>query len=68
MSLTSTEFLTIVDATQPNSVNIWYSDTDPLIVYGFTIPAVDQNGNDSTQLLLSAQQINMKSMGIITHL
>jgi len=63
MSLTSTEFLTIVDQTQPDSVNIWYSDTDPLTVFGFTIPVVDQNGNDSTQLLLSAQQINMTING-----
>ena len=63
MSLTSTEFLTIVDATQPASVNIWYSDTDPLYVFGLTIPAVDNNGNDSTQLLLSAQQINITLNG-----
>jgi len=63
MSLTSTEFLTIVDATQPDSVNIWYSDTDPLYVFGLTIPAIDQNGNDSTQLLLSAQQINITING-----
>jgi len=63
MSLTSIEFLTIVDQTQPDSVNIWYSDTDPLTVFGFTIPVVDQNGNDSTQLLLSAQQINMTING-----
>ena len=63
MSLTSTEFLTIVDATQPNSVNIWQNDTDPLYVFGLTIPAVDNNGNDSTQLLLSAQQINITLNG-----
>jgi hypothetical protein len=63
MSLTSTEFLTIVDATQPDSVNIWYSDTDPLYVFGLTIPAVDNNDHDSTQLLLSAQQINITING-----
>jgi len=63
MSITSTEFLTIVDATQPDSVNIWYSDTTPLTVFGLTIPAIDNNGNDATQLLLSAQQINVTING-----
>ena len=63
MNLTSAQFLQIVDATQPNSVNIWYSEDIPLTVYGLTIPAVDQNGNDSTQLLLSAQQINITLNG-----
>lgn len=63
MSLTSTQFLTIVDATNPNSVNIWYSEDIPLTIYGLTIPVVDNNGNDSTQLLLSAQQINITING-----
>ena len=63
MSLTSTEFLTIVDATQPNSVNIWYNDAVPLIVYGLTVPVLDQNGNNSTQLLLTTQQINITING-----
>jgi len=70
MSLTSTQFLTIVDATQPNSVNIWYSEAPPgtpqsfpLTVFGFTIPIIDNNGTNSTQLLLSAQQINMTLNG-----
>ena len=63
MSLTSTEFLAIVDATQPNSVNIWYNDVVPLTVYGLTVPVFDQNGNDSTQLLLTTQQINVTLNG-----
>ena len=63
MSLTSTEFLTIVDATQPNSVNIWYNDVVPLEVYGLTVPVFDQNGNDATQLLLTTQQINVTLNG-----
>lgn len=63
MSLTSTQFLAIVDATQPNSVNIWYSDVVPLTIYGLTVPVFDQNGNDATQLLLTAQQINITLNG-----
>ena len=60
MSLTSTEFLTIVDATQPNSVNIWYNDTDPLYVYGLTIPAVDNNGNDDQLIKDVEKEIRRK--------
>jgi hypothetical protein len=63
MPITSTQFLTIVDATQPNSVNIWYSDVEPLTVYGLTIPVFDNNGNDSTQLLSTTQQINITING-----
>ena len=63
MPLTSTQFLQIVDSTQPNSVNIWYNDEEPLTVYGLTIPVIDQNGNDSTQSLLTVQQINITING-----
>ena len=63
MPITSTQFLTIVDSTEPNSVNIWYNDVEPLEVYGLTIPVFDQNGNDSTQLLLTTQQINITING-----
>jgi hypothetical protein len=63
MPITSAQFLQIVDTTQPNSVNIWYSEEVPLTVYGLTIPAIDNNGNDSSQLLLSAQQINITING-----
>jgi hypothetical protein len=63
MPITSAEFLTIVDQTQPDKVNIWYNDTAPLTVYGFTIPTVDNNDNDATQLLLTTQQINITLNG-----
>ena len=63
MPITSAQFLQIVDTTQPNSVNIWYSEELPLTIYGLTIPAIDNNGNDSSQLLLSAQQINITING-----
>jgi hypothetical protein len=63
MPITSAQFLQIVDTTQPNSVNIWYSEEEPLTIYGLTIPVIDNNGNDSTQLLLSAQQINITING-----
>lgn len=63
MALTQAEFLTVVDATAPDSVNIWYSDTTPLTVFGLTVPVVDNTGLSTIELLQSAQQINLTING-----
>jgi len=59
MSLTQAEFLTVVDNTFPDVVNVWYSSTEPLTIFGLTIPVIDNTDASALQLLQSAQQINM---------
>lgn len=59
MSLTQAEFLQVVDGTSPNQVNIWYSDVEPLTVFGLTVPIVDNTGLNTIQLLQSVQQLNI---------
>jgi hypothetical protein len=59
MALTQAQFLQVVDATYPNSVNIWYNDEEPLTVYGLTIPVLDNTGTNTIQLLQTAQQLNI---------
>lgn len=59
MALTQAQFLQVVDLTTPNAVNIWYNDVEPLIVYGLTIPVLDNTGTNTIQLLQTAQQLNI---------
>jgi hypothetical protein len=63
MSLTQQEFLTVVDQTSPDVINIWYSNTEPLTVFGFTIPVIDNQNTNAIQLLQAVQQINMTLNG-----
>jgi hypothetical protein len=63
MSLTQEEFLTVVDLSSPDVVNVWYSNVEPLTVFGLTIPVVDNNGNNNIQLLQTVQQINLTLNG-----
>lgn len=63
MSLTQAQFLTVVDATAPDMVNIWYNDVEPLTVFGVTVPVVDNTGINTIQLLQSAQQLNITING-----
>jgi len=63
MPLTQSEFLTVVDQLFPDIINIWYNDTDPLIVYGITIPVLDNTDTDVTQLLQAIQEINITING-----
>lgn len=63
MPLTQLEFLTVVDQLFPDIINIWYSDTDPLTVYGITIPVLDNTDTDVTQLLQAIQEINITING-----
>ncbi len=63
MSLTQSEFLTIVDQTSPDTINIWYSDTEPLTVFGLTIPVLDLTNTNVTELLQAIQGVNMTING-----
>lgn len=62
MSLTQEQFLIVAD-TNPNSINIWYSDSVPLTIFGLTVPILDNTGINTIQLLQTAQQINITING-----
>ena len=63
MALTQEEFLTVVDASSAGMVSIWYSNSVPLTVFGLTVPVLDNTGLNTTQLLQTAQQLNITLSG-----
>ena len=63
MALTQEEFLTVVDASSAGMVSIWYNNSVPLTVFGLTVPVLDNTGVNTTQLLQTAQQLNITLSG-----